>query len=83
MRVFKIDSNSQMTAAELMALILVTSREAHIHPLVSDLIEVDDLENKLRAMPVYVALATCSKILRAVSAMYTVSKILEGDHSNA
>ncbi len=75
MRVFKVDKDLKLTAADLLALIINNDEAVYMHPLVSDLIEFNELENKLRSMPVHLAVATCSKILRAVSSMYVVDKI--------
>ncbi len=82
MRVFKVDKDLRLTAADLLALIMKNDKEVHMHPIVSDLLDYNDLENKLQTMPVHLALATCSKILRAVSSLYTVGKILKGDYSD-
>jgi len=82
MRKFKVDTNKEITTVELLALILSRSKEARIHPVVSDRLDYANLHNKLRAMPVHVALVTCSRLLRAVSALYAVNKIMKGDYDD-
>jgi len=77
MRVFKVNKDLSLTGADLLAMIMKDDKAVHMHPIISDLLEYNVLKSQLSNIQTSIAIEICSKILRAVSSIYLVEKMLE------